>query len=225
MQTKKSSKELINCFKDYIDIADASYALLHNVFENEEGELDRLSKKHGLENLPENTINSCKKEEIDNPVWRYADDIVKGDTIEELSEKAKNNGKKFGDPTAYALAIEANFMAEKTIKKPYTGKKFIKLDNNITNFIDTPLGKDGSYQEAEIFYTQKDLSPRTKLFVNRYELVKHIPNQKSGFSSTVFYDTAKSNYIIGFRGTEIKGNDFVDDFFMVPLGPLCRYLH
>ena len=214
MQTKKSSKELINCFKDYIDIADASYALLHNVFENEEGELDRLSKKHGLENLPENTINSCKKEEIDNPVWRYADDIVKGDTIEELSEKAKNNGKKFGDPTAYALAIEANFMAEKTIKKPYTGKKFIKLDNNITNFIDTPLGKDGSYQEAEIFYTQKDLSPRTKLFVNRYELVKHIPNQKSGFSSTVFYDTAKSNYIIGFRGTEIKGNDFVDDFFM-----------
>ena len=69
MQTKKSSKELINCFKDYVDIADASYALLHNVFENEEGELDRLSKKHGLENLPENTINSCKKEEIDNPVW------------------------------------------------------------------------------------------------------------------------------------------------------------
>ena len=214
MQSKKSSKELINCFKDYIDIADASYALLHNVFENEEGELDRLSKKHGLENLPENTINSCKKEEIDNPVWRYADDIVKGDTIEELSEKAKNNGKKFGDPTAYALAIEANFMAEKTIKKPYTGKKFIKLDNNITNFIDTPLGKDGSYQEAEIFYKKEDLSPRTKLFVNRYELVKHIPNQKSGFSSTVFYDTAKSNYIIGFRGTEIKGNDFVDDFFM-----------
>ena len=30
----------------------------------------------------------------------------------------------------------------------------------------------------------------------------------------MFYDTAKSNYIIGFRGTEIKGNDFVDDFFM-----------
>ena len=214
MQTKKSSKELINCFKDYIDVADASYAMLHNIFDNEEGELDRLSKKHGLENLPENTINSCKKEEIDNPVWRYADDITKGDTIEELSEKAKNNGKKFGDPTAYALAIEANFLAEKTIKKPYTGKKFIKLDNNITNFIDTPLGKDGSYQEAEIFYTKEDLSPRTKLFVNRYELVKHIPNQRSGFSSTVFYDTAKSNYIIGFRGTEIKGNDFVDDLFM-----------
>ena len=215
MQSKKSSKELINCFKDYIDIADASYALLHNVFENEEGELDRLSKKHGLENLPENTINSCKKEEINNPVWRYKDNTRKGDTLDgDIQDKNGNTIKKAGDPTAYALAIEANFMAEKTIKKPYTGKKFIKLDNNITNFIDTPLGKDGSYQEAEIFYKKEDLSPRTKLFVNRYELVKHIPNQKSGFSSSVFYDSAKSNYIIGFRGTEMKANDLLDDGFM-----------
>ena len=95
MQTKKSSKELINCFKDYIDIADASYALLHNVFENEEGELDRLSKKHGLENLPENTINSCKKEEIDNPVWRYKDNIRKGDIIDDdIQDKDGNIVKK-----------------------------------------------------------------------------------------------------------------------------------
>ena len=40
MQSKKSSKELINCFKDYIHIADASYALLHNVFENERNKLN-----------------------------------------------------------------------------------------------------------------------------------------------------------------------------------------
>ena len=216
MKSNKTSKELINCFKDYIDIADASYALLHNVFENEEGELDRLSKKHGLENLPENTINSCKKEEIDNPVWRYADDITKGDTIEELSEKAKNSGRNFGDPTAYALAIEANFMADKIVKKPVGEKgelKDVKIDNDVKNFI--YYDKDSKKQRLIVgkdeIYT---ISPRTKLFVNRYELVKHIPNQKSGFSSTVFYDTAKSNYIIGFRGTEIKGNDFVDDFFM-----------
>ena len=45
MQTKKSNKELINCFKDYIDIADASYALLHNVFQNEINELDDLNDK------------------------------------------------------------------------------------------------------------------------------------------------------------------------------------
>ena len=45
MQTKKSSKELINCFKDYIDIADASYALLHNVFKNERNGFNDLNDK------------------------------------------------------------------------------------------------------------------------------------------------------------------------------------
>ena len=217
MKSNKTSKELINCFKDYIDIADASYALLHNVFENEEGELDRLSKKHGLENLPENTINSCKKEEIDNPVWRYADGVTRGDVLKSDQKDENNNTiKNTGDPTAYALAIEANFMADKIVKKPVGEKgelKDVKLDNDVKNFI--YYDKDSKEQRLIVgkdeIYT---ISPRTKLFVNRYELVKHIPNQKSGFSSTVFYDTAKSNYIIGFRGTEMKANDFVDDFFM-----------
>ena len=213
MESNKTSKELINCFKDYIDIADASYALLHNVFENERNGLDDLNDKFGKEKVPENIVNSYRKEEKNNPVWRYADGIIKGDTIEELSEKARNNGRKFGDPTAYALAIEARFMAEKIVKKPMEEgdekEEIVELSNDVKNFIKTSKTKP-----SRIFYTQKDLSPRTKLFVNRYELVKHIPNQKSGFSSSVFYDTAKSNYIIGFRGTEIKGNDFVDDFFM-----------
>ena len=214
MQTKKSSKELINCFKDYVDIADASYALLHNIFENEEGELDRLSKKHGLENLSENTINSCKKEEIDNPVWRYADGITRGDVIKSDQKDENNNTiKNAGDPTAYALAIEARFMAEKIVKKPMEEgdekEEIVELSNDVKNFIKTSKTKP-----PRIFYKKEDLSPRTKLFVNRYELVKHIPNQKSGFSSSVFYDTAKSNYIIGFRGTEMKGNDFLDDGFM-----------
>ena len=206
MKSNKTSKELINCFKDYIDIADASYALLHNVFENEEGELDRLSKKHGLENLPENTINSCKKEEIDNPVWRYADGITRGDILKSDQKDENNNTiKNAGDPTAYALAIEANFMADKIVKKPVGEKgelKDVKLDNDVKNFI--YYDKDSKEQRLIVgkdeIYT---ISPRTKLFVNRYELVKHIPNQTSGFSSTVFYATAKSNYIIGFRGTEI----------------------
>ena len=124
MKSNKTSKELINCFKDYIDIADASYAMLHNIFENEEGELDRLSKKHGLENLPENTINSCKKEELNNPVWRYADDITIGDTINENNETdtAQANNRKLGEPTAYALAIEANFLADKKLIKPDSKK-------------------------------------------------------------------------------------------------------
>ena len=217
MQAKKSSKELINYFKDYIDIADASYALLHNVFENEEGELDRLSKKHGLENLPENTINSCRKEEKNKPVWRYKDNIKKGDILDgDIQDKDGNTIRKSGEPTAYALCIEANFMAEKFIKNPNSeeDEKPKQLENNVKRFITIPTDKDGNNTAPEIFYTQKDLSPRTKLFVNRYELVKHIPNQKSGFSSSVFYDTAKSNYIIGFRGTEMKGNDFLDDGFM-----------
>ena len=214
MQTKKSSKELINCFKDYVDIADASYALLHNIFENEEGELDRLSKKHGLENLSENTINSCKKEEIDNPVWRYADGITRGDVIKSDQKDENNNTiKNAGDPTAYALAIEARFMAEKIVKKPMEEgdekEEIVELSNDVKNFIKTSKTKP-----PRIFYKKEDLSPRTKLFVNRYELVKHIPNQKSGFSSTVFYDTDRSNYIIGFRGTEMKANDLIDDGFM-----------
>lgn len=213
MKSNKTSKELINCFKDYIDIADASYAMLHNIFENEEGELDRLSKKHGLENLPENTVNSCKKEEIDNPVWRYADGITRGDVLKSDQKDENNNTiKNTGDPTAYALAIEARFMAEKIVKKPVgeNGEtKDTELKNDIKNFIALIPN-----QSPYIFYTQKDLSPRTKLFVNRYELVKHIPNQKSGFSSTVFYDTDRSNYIIGFRGTEMKANDLIDDGFM-----------
>ena len=213
MKSNKTSKELINCFKDYIDIADASYAMLHNIFENEEGKLDRLSKKHGLENLPENTVNSCKKEEIDNPVWRYADGITRGDVLKSDQKDENNNTiKNTGDPTAYALAIEARFMAEKIVKKPVgeNGEtKDTELKNDIKNFIALIPN-----QSPYIFYTQKDLSPRTKLFVNRYELVKHIPNQKSGFSSTVFYDTDRSNYIIGFRGTEMKANDLIDDGFM-----------
>ena len=216
MQTKKSSKELINCFKDYVDIADASYAMLHNIFENEEGELDRLSKKHGLENLSENTINSCRKEEIDNPIWRYSDNIRLGDKITENNQtrQSRINNRRIGDPTAYALAIEARFMQDKKITKP-DSKKDVTLDNDISNFIDFPVDENGQVVgDPYIFYKKEDLSPRTKLFINRYELVKHIPNQKSGFSSSVFYDTAKSNYIIGFRGTEMKANDLLDDGFM-----------
>ena len=56
MQTKKSSKELINCFKDYIDIADASYALLHNVFENERNELDDLNDKPNKKDIGWNLL-------------------------------------------------------------------------------------------------------------------------------------------------------------------------
>mgnify|MGYP003092734311 CR=1 FL=1 len=37
---KISTKEQIIKFKDYADIADASYAILHNIFENERNKLN-----------------------------------------------------------------------------------------------------------------------------------------------------------------------------------------
>ncbi|EQM94702.1 MULTISPECIES: hypothetical protein [Helicobacter] len=61
-----------------------------------------------------------------------------------------------------------------------------------------------------------DFTPtQAKRFLERYELIHHIPNTLSGFSATIFYDIKESNtttntkefkkhfeYIIAFRGTE-----------------------
>ena len=212
-----STKEQIIKFKDYADIADASYAFLHNVFENERNGLDDLYSKFGKENAPEKIVNSYKKQEIEKPVWRYADGVRKGDTIDELSEKARNNGVKFGDPTAYALTIEARFNQDMVIEKPKKKDelkpKTAIIDNRVQNFIDI-------YEDEEktpyIFY--KNISLRTKAFVNRYELVHHIKNTSiTGFSSTVFYDSKFKNYIIGFRGTELGFKDLVFTDGMIAL--------
>ncbi|WP_462108486.1 alpha/beta hydrolase family protein, partial [Campylobacter concisus] len=202
-----STKEQIIKFKDYADIADASYSFLHYVFENERNGLDDLQDKRGKENVPESIVNSYKKQEVEKPVWRYADDIRKGDTVEELSEKAKNNGINFGDTTAYALTIEARFNQDMVIKRLKRGSdtefEDVAIDNNVKNFIAVPKN-----QEPYIFY--KNISLRTKAFVNRYELVHHIKNTSiTGFSSTLFYDSKFKNYIIGFRGTETELNDLV----------------
>ena len=212
-----STKEQILKFKDYADIADASYAMLHWVSENEKNGLDDLYSKVGKDNAPENIVNSYKKQEVEKPVWRYADDIRKGDTVEELSEKAKNNGINFGDPTAYALSIEARFNQDMVIEKPKKKDelkpKTAIIDNRVQNFIDI-------YEDEEktpyIFY--KNISLRTKAFVNRYELVHHIKNTSiTGFSSTVFYDSKFNNYIIGFRGTELGFKDLVFTDGMIAL--------
>ena len=212
-----STKEQILKFKDYADIADASYAMLHWVSENEKNGLDDLYSKVGKDNAPENIVNSYKKQEIEKPVWRYADDVRKGDTIDELSEKARNNGVKFGDPTAYALTIEARFNQDMVIEKPKKKDelkpKTAIIDNRVQNFIDI-------YEDEEktpyIFY--KNISLRTKAFVNRYELVYHIKNTSiTGFSSTLFYDSKFKNYIIGFRGTELGFKDLVFTDGMIAL--------
>lgn len=218
---KISTKEQIIKFKDYADIADASYAFLHYVFENERNGLDDLQDKLGKENVPENIVNSYKDQEIEKPVWRYADGIKKGDTLDELSETAKNNGRKLGDPTAYALAIEARFNQDMVITKPISSegeKPEVKpINNEIQSFVYT----DKITKESYVFVNKPNfhqISLRTKAFVNRYELVHHIKNTSiTGFSSTVFYDSKFNNYIIGFRGTELGFKDLVFTDGMIAL--------
>ena len=203
-----STKEQILKFKDYADIADASYAFLHNVFENEKNGLDDLYSKIGKENVPESIVNSYKKQEIEKPVWRYADGITSGDTLKsDQKDENDNTIRKSGETTAYALTIEARFNQDMVIKRPKRGSdtefEYVAIDNNVKNFIAVPKN-----QEPYIFY--KNISLRTKAFVNRYELVHHIKNTSiTGFSSTLFYDSKFKNYIIGFRGTETELNDLV----------------
>ena len=212
-----STKEQIIKFKDYADIADASYAFLHNVFENERNGLDDLYDKLGKDNVPEGIVNSYKKQEIDKPVWRYADGVVKGDILKsDQKDENDNTIKKSGEPTTYALTIEARFNQDMVIKRPKRGSdtefEDVAIDNNVKNFIAVPKN-----QEPYIFY--KNISLRTKAFVNRYELVHHIKNTSiTGFSSTVFYDSKFKNYIIGFRGTELGFKDLFTDTMITLFG-------
>ena len=48
---KISTKEQIIKFKDYADIADASYAFLHYVFENERNGFDDLNDKQNKKDI------------------------------------------------------------------------------------------------------------------------------------------------------------------------------
>ena len=221
--SKISTKEQIIKFKDYADIADASYAFLHNIFENEKNGLDDLYSKVGKDNAPEKIVNSYKDQEVEKPVWRYADDITKGDKIDESNEtdKSQANNRKIGDPTAYALAIEARFNQDMVIEKPISSegeKPEVKpINNEIQSFVYT----DKITKESYVFVNKPNfhqISLRTKAFVNRYELVHHIKNTSiTGFSSTVFYDSKFNNYIIGFRGTELGFKDLVFTDGMIAL--------
>ena len=217
-----STKEQIIKFKDYADIADASYAFLHNVFENEKNGLDDLYSKVGKENVPEKIVNSYKEKEIEKPIWRYADGIKKGDEITEdnQTKQSKINNRNLGDPTAYALAIEARFNQDMVITKPKVNEqsepKVKSIDNEVQSFIATPDDKPPYIFINKENYHQ--ISLRTKAFVNRYELVHHIKNTSiTGFSSTVFYDSKFNNYIIGFRGTELGFKDLVFTDGMIAL--------
>ena len=190
-----STKDLISKFKDYADIADASYAMLHWANENEEdGWFDKFKDEPPAR-------------------WKFKDNIKSGDTLQfDIKDKDGNVLRKEGEPTAYALAIEARFNQDMVIEKPKISedKKPEKkqINNEIQSFIATPDDKP-----PYIFVNQENrhqLSIRTKSFVNRYKLLHHVKDTSiTGYSSSAFYDSKFGNYVIGFRGTELGIKDLV----------------
>lgn len=126
-------KDFIEQLKDYADIADASYAMLHYVEENEVFDIDDDKFRAN------NTAFELQGR------WVYADGIKLGYKIKEehinksnLAKQLFNDKKiKLEQPTAYALTIEARFSQNIKIKKPSKDKPE-KIDNEIQNFINRP---------------------------------------------------------------------------------------
>ena len=155
-----TNKQLIEQMRDMADCADAAYAKLHYIYDN--------------------NIFFDKE-------WNHGDGITIKNDIE---IKDKSNDKpiiiKKGSNTAYARAIEARFMQDFLITK--------QMDTSETNKDNTAKNKSIKIgNDPKNVLLDSVLSHRTKNFVNRYELIHHIPNTLSGFSATIFYDIKESN--------------------------------
>lgn len=199
MNTLKNltNKEMVDKLRVYADIADVSYAFFEYIDENE---IWSFSYKFYNEKILKEP----------NPRWDYADYTYYGHTLEKLNQKAKENGRQIGQPTAYALCVEARFMQDLTIKKP--NFKFgeedtnIKISNSIKNFI-AVQEKNGEISQR-IFINEEgyhQISERTKKFTSRFRLLKHQKNDNEGFSATLFEDTKDNDKrILVFRGTEMN---------------------
>ena len=203
MNTLKNltNKDMVNKIKDYADIADVAYAFFEYIDENE---IWSFSDKFYNEKILKTP----------NPRWDYADSTYHGHTLEKLNQKAKENGRQLGQPTAYALCVEARFMQDLTIEKPEKNDdgtiKKVKISNEIRNFITTPKGEPQRLFINEKGYHQ--ISERTKKFTSRFRLLKHQKNDELGFSATLFEDTMDNNKkILAFRGTEITPEDLRAD--------------
>lgn len=204
-----NSKDFIEQLKDYVDIADASYAMLHYVDENEEIDycLDELKSNNPNENIKPSAR------------WIYADGIKLG--YEKDSEM----------PTAYALAIEARFSQDMMIETLEIDKKTNKnekklINNTMQNLIYRPKEDSKAIDQKILVATTKEkqdedsnltyhLSLRTKYFTSRFEILHHQPNTSlSGYSHTLFKDhlakDSKDTYILAFRGTENGAELFKD---------------
>ena len=215
-------KDFIEQAKDYADIADASYAMLHYIDNNEvfDPRDDEFRAK----------IPAFKPIER----WIYADGIKLGYEIQDKhlkDERIKNfiekNKRELRQPTAYALSIEARFSKNMTINMPkYDNPSKLEpklINNKIQNLIYTDkksnkqeikvsVNKERAIQDKNTFH----LSPRTKYFTSRFEILHHQPNTSiSGYSHTLFKDhlakDSNDRYILAFRGTELRGVEFFKD--------------
>ena len=206
MNTLKNltNKDMVDKLRVYADIADVSYAFFEYIDENE------------IWSFSDKFYNNVILEKP-NPRWDYADGINWKSEITKENETvlSKNNKREIGQPTAYALCVEARFMQDLTIKKPKSDEneedEFVKIDNKIKNFIYV----DKKTKEQRIFINEKgyhQISKRTKNFTSRFRLLKHQKNDKFGFSATLFEDTMDNNKkILAFRGTEITPEDLRAD--------------
>ena len=194
--SKISNKDLISKFKDYADIADASYAMLHWVNENEDdGWFDKFKDEPPAR-------------------WKFKDNIKFGDTLQfDIKDKDGNVLRKESEPTAYALAIEARFNQDMVIEKPMSEGDDEPEPKQINNEIQSFVFRDKKTKQQKIFINEPgfhSLSLRTKSFVNRYELLHHVKDTSiTGYSSSAFYDSKFNNYAIGFRGTEMSIKDLL----------------
>ncbi|MCE3047824.1 alpha/beta fold hydrolase [Helicobacter kayseriensis] len=206
-------KEQITKIKDYANVADASYALLHYIEENEEFKAsdDEWEVQHRKEPPAR---------------WIYADGIKRGYELTrentkntKIQELLQSNQRSLGQPTAYALAIEARFAKDQFITINHKKKK---IDNKIQNLIERKKDKPAlEYQKIKVSTTKekikkeetsRSLSARTKAFVSRYEVIEHQKNTAYGFSATLFKDHENNNeLILVCRGTEYTKEDFQTD--------------
>ena len=144
------NKEQVNKLKDYADIADASYAMLHYVNKNEVFDIkdDEFRAK----------ISAFTPKER----WIYADNIKLG------------YKKDDGMPTAYALAIEARFLKDSAIKKPKPNNpnelESKLIDNEIQSFVYRPKGDSDTTQQKILVATTKEQKDKDSSFLH--------PNQK-----------------------------------------------
>ncbi|RDU59349.1 hypothetical protein CQA53_11535, partial [Helicobacter didelphidarum] len=107
------SGELIKKFRDYADCADASYAMLHYVYDNDI---------------------------FFDDDWKEADNITRYAKIQsDIKSEEGDILHKAGDNTAYARAIEARFCQDKVIGKegdyclPFTKACLSSKDKTLAN--------------------------------------------------------------------------------------------